>query len=433
LGITLFVLLVALILRTIGPVDYNTLLRWAIPLGLVALVLIVLIVSLAILALRRISGPLDDLLEAAGRVAEGDYSTHVEEKGAPEIRSLARAFNHMSARLHQADEQRRTLLADTTHELLTPLTVIQGNLEGMLDGVYPADETNLRGLLDETNILAHSLEDLRTLALAESGSLQLKKEPIELLSFLSDVTSVFHAQAASAGVTIAVNVAGNLPLLEIDPSRMRQVLANLLANDLRYSPAGGTIRLTGETDTKNILIIVQDDGPGIPPEDLQHVFERFYKSTDSGGMGLGLAIAKHLVEAHGGSLTAENAPDRGTIFRILLPITVIKPPRPTSHKKPRRAFLLQSLDMVRALGLRSLWTKTDLPWYLWGFFHPYLASSSPAVTNSRLIHPLGLNSILLPHNISDLSQPFHVHFIFTTQSNIIIECMSNQARRSDRK
>jgi len=126
---------------------------------------------------------------------------------------------------------------------------------------------------------------------------------------------------SSAGVTITVNAAANLPCLEIDPSRMRQVLANLLANALRYSPAGGTVRLNCESDGKNILLAVQDDGPGIPPDDLQHIFERFYKSTDSGGMGLGLAIAKHLVEAHGGSITAENAPDRGTVFRILLPLT----------------------------------------------------------------------------------------------------------------
>jgi two-component system sensor histidine kinase BaeS len=321
LGFTLFVLLVAFILRTFGPIDFNYLLRWALPLSLAALVLIIAIIALALFGLRRISAPLDDLHEAAGRVAEGDYSTRVLEKGPPEVRSMARAFNNMASRLHQADEQRRNLLADATHELLTPLTVIQGNLEGMLDGVYPADETNLRGLLDETNILAHVLEDLRTLALAESGALQLKKEPIEIVSFLREVTSVFQAQAASAGVTITINAAGNLPLLEIDPSRMRQVLANLLANDLRYSPTGGTIRLAGEIDGKNILIAIQDDGPGIPPDDLQHVFERFYKSTDSGGMGLGLAIAKHLVEAHGGSLTAENAPVRGTIFRILLPLT----------------------------------------------------------------------------------------------------------------
>jgi signal transduction histidine kinase len=319
-GFTFFIVLAALIIRSIGPVDFNSLLRWAIPLSLAALVLIVLIIALAVLAIRRISGPLDDMLEAAGRVAEGDYSVDVRERGAPEVRALVRAFNHMAARLRQADEQRRNLLADTTHELLTPLTVIQGNLEGMLDGVYPADETNLRGLMDETNLLAHALEDLRTLALAESGSLQLKKEPTELVPFLGEITSVFQSQAASAGVTITVEAAGNLPLVELDPSRMRQVLANLLANDLRYSPAGGTIRLTGEVEGKNILLTVQDDGPGIPPADLEHIFERFYKSTDSGGMGLGLAIAKHLVEAHGGSLTAENAPVRGTIFRILLPL-----------------------------------------------------------------------------------------------------------------
>ena len=321
LGFTLFILLVALILRTFGPVDINNLLHWALPLGLAALLLFISIVIVAIIGLRRISVPLDDLLEAAGRVADGDYSTRVPEKGLPEVRSMARAFNNMASRLHQADEQRRNLLADATHELLTPLTVIQGNLEGMLDGVYPADETNLRGLLDETNILSHAMEDLRTLALAESGALQLKKESTDLLPFLREVIGVFQAQASSAGVTISVNVADNLPLLDIDPSRMRQVLANLLANDLRYSPAGGTIRLTGESDGKNLLLAVQDDGPGIPSDDLQHIFERFYKSTDSGGMGLGLAIAKHLVEAHGGSITAENAPDKGTIFRILLPLT----------------------------------------------------------------------------------------------------------------
>jgi signal transduction histidine kinase len=321
MGFALFVLMVVLILNAIGPIDFNSLLRWAIPLGLAALVLIVTIVAVAIIALRRISVPLDNLHEAAGRVAEGDYSTRVPEKGTPEVRSLARAFNNMSARLHQADEQRRNLLADTTHELLTPLTVIQGNLEGMLDGVYPADETNLREVLDETNILSRLLEDLRTLALAESGALQLKKEPIEILPFLHEVTSAFQAQAASAGVTITVEAADNLPQLEIDPSRMRQVLANLMTNALRYSPAGGSIRLSGATEGKHAVLTEQDDGPGIPADDLPHIFERFYKSTDSGGMGLGLAIAKHLVEAHGGSISAENAAERGTIFRILLPLT----------------------------------------------------------------------------------------------------------------
>jgi two-component system sensor histidine kinase BaeS len=319
-GFIIFVLLVALVLRVLFRGNYNNLLQWSIPLGVAALVLGIAMLMLTIRSARRVSAPLDDLHEAAEGVARGDYSIHVAEKGPPEVRSLARAFNDMARRLRQADEQRRNLLADTTHELLSPLTVIQGNLEGMLDGVYPADEANLRAILDETNILSRLIEDLRTLALAERGALQLKKEPTELLPFLGEVASAFQSQADAMGVTISIEAAAALPMVEMDAVRMRQVLANLLANSLRYSPAGSTIRVTCESQGGNIQLTIQDEGPGIAPNDLEHVFERFYKSADSGGMGLGLAIAKHLVEAHGGSIHAENAPDRGTIIRISLPI-----------------------------------------------------------------------------------------------------------------
>ncbi len=322
LGFVIFLFGLAYIAKLFGltQIPLNAL-QWLLPLGIALLAVLAAITALGILGLRRILTPLDDLLEAAGRVAEGDYSTRVAEKGPKEVRSLARAFNNMAARLHQTDEQRRNLLADATHELRTPLTVIQGNLEGMLDGLYPADETNLRALLDETDILARLMDDLRTLALAESGALQLKKEPTDLLPFLRDTVSAFQPQAASAGVTLTVKAADSLPQLELDPGRMRQVLANLLANALRYSPAGGSVSVTCERTEKNIQLTVQDDGPGIPPADLPHIFERFYKSTDSGGMGLGLAIAKHLVNAHSGSIAAENAPSRGTIIRILLPVS----------------------------------------------------------------------------------------------------------------
>jgi two-component system, OmpR family, sensor histidine kinase BaeS len=237
------------------------------------------------------------------------------------VRSLARAFNNMASRLHRTDEQRRELLADVTHELRTPLTVIQGNLEGMLDGVYPADEANLRSLLDETNVLSKLVEDLRTLALAESGALQLKREPTDLANLIHDTLSAFRPQAQAAGVTLGVDAAEDLSTLELDPGRMRQVLSNLLANALRYTPCGGQVRVACTRTGNRLQLDVQDSGPGIPPDDLPHIFERFYKSTDSGGMGLGLAIAKHLVEAHGGTIRAESEMGKGTTIRIELPVS----------------------------------------------------------------------------------------------------------------
>lgn len=313
---------VTYILKLLGvtkfPLDASA---WVVvPVGAGVFFLILFILGASFFSLRRILTPLDDLLEAAGRVAGGDYSVRVAETGIKAVRSLSHAFNNMAAALSLTNQRRRELLADVTHELRTPLTVIRGNLEGMLDGVYPADETNLRALLEETNLLSRLIDDLRTLALAESGALQLKKETTDLLPFLHDVASFYQSQADAAGVRIVIQAAGDFPMLDIDPVRMRQVLNNLLSNSLRYSPPGSQVSLTATLDRQTITISVQDEGPGIAEEDLPHVFERFYKSTDSGGMGLGLAIAKHLVEAHGGQIAAENAPQRGTIMRVSLPL-----------------------------------------------------------------------------------------------------------------
>jgi signal transduction histidine kinase len=256
---------------------------------------------------------------AAERVADGDYTVRVPEKGPRAMRSLTRAFNNMAARLHQTDEQRRNLLADVTHELRTPLTVIQGNLEGMIDGVYPADEANLRAVLDETHLLSRLIDDLRTLALAESGALQLRKELTDPNLLISETVSAFQLQAEAAAVTLTATGA-DLPLILLDPARMRQVLANLLANALRYSPRGSTVLIGKESTDERIQITVKDSGPGIPAEDLPHIFERFYKSADSGGMGLGLAIARHIVLAHGGNIRAESEPGQGTTIQIELPV-----------------------------------------------------------------------------------------------------------------
>jgi signal transduction histidine kinase len=323
-AIAVFAVIVLSVARALGLIQFSMpILRWTVPFAILALLLVVAavaIIATITLGMRRLSTPLDELLAAADRVAEGDYSARVEEKGPREIRSLARTFNNMASRLHLADEKRRNLLADVTHELRTPLTVIQGNLEGMLDGVYPADETNLRSLLDETNILSRLVEDLRTLALAESGALHLRKESTDLTMLVRDVTAAFQSQAVAAGVVLTVETADDIPWLEIDPGRIRQVLSNLLANALRYTPAGGSVCVKVRMDSGCVLLEVADTGPGIPAEDLPYIFERFYKSTDSGGMGLGLAIAKHLVTAHEGTISVESPPGQGTTIRISLPL-----------------------------------------------------------------------------------------------------------------
>jgi two-component system, OmpR family, sensor histidine kinase BaeS len=294
--------------------------RWLIPIGASVFLFVILVVGLGGTSLRRLVVPLDELLKAAERVGQGDYSVRVQEKGPREMRSLAGAFNSMASRLNITNEQRRDLLADVTHELGTPLTVVRGNLEGMLDGVYPADDANLRLLLEETNILTRLVEDLRTLALAESGALHLGKEATDLSMLIRDTMAAFQSKADTAGVSLTVETTGDLPWLELDPGRIRQVLSNLVANALRYTPPGGAIKVHYSQVEKIALIDVQDSGPGIPETELPHVFERFYKSTDSGGMGLGLAIARHLVEAHGGTITAESEPGRGTTMKINLPL-----------------------------------------------------------------------------------------------------------------
>jgi signal transduction histidine kinase len=297
---------------------------WIIPVGIVLLIFAFGSLIWGGRGLRHMSAPLGDLLEAAGHITEGDYSQRVAERGPSELRALVRAFNEMAARLQLTEEQRRDLMADITHELRTPLTVIQGNLEGFLDGVYSPDEPRLKSLLEETQILARLVEDLRTLALAESGALQLKKEPTNLALLIGETVAAFRTQADAAGVNIDIQAGSDLPVLNLDPERFRQVLSNLIANALRYTPRAGNIHVSyaaiRSDGGKDAEVTVQDDGVGIAPDVLPNIFNRFYKSRDSSGTGLGLPIARHLVEAHGGSITAESQPGRGTTMRIRLPV-----------------------------------------------------------------------------------------------------------------
>jgi signal transduction histidine kinase len=319
LGILRFILAPFLNLDGTPPLDRP---GYIIPFAFLGFVLLVFAVGWGARSLRRMLTPLDELYNASERVANGDYSVRVQEKGPPEIHSLMRSFNSMAERLQVNDQQRRNMLADISHELRTPITVIQGNVEGMLDGVYPADESRLKSIIEETQILSRLVDDLRTLALAESGALRLKREPTNVAVLVRDAASTFDSLVKEKDIRFETEL-NDVEDANIDPQRIREVLTNLLSNALRYTPRGGEIRIRlTETDSglgRNVMISVVDSGPGIDPAVLPHVFDRFYKSSDSGGMGLGLSIAKYLVEAHDGKIWAESEMGRGTTISFTIP------------------------------------------------------------------------------------------------------------------
>jgi two-component system OmpR family sensor kinase/two-component system sensor histidine kinase BaeS len=273
-------------------------------------------------AVRRMAAPVGDVMEAADRVAAGDYSTRLQERGPREMRRLARSFNAMAQRLQASEEQRHNLLADVTHELRTPLSVIQGNLEGLLDGIYPPDRAHVEPVLEETRVMSRLLEDLQTLSTAEAGVLRLHRESLDPAELVGDAVAAFRSAAAAGGIALEGRVPPGLPSVEADPVRIGQVLANLLHNAMHHTPAGGSVVVAAHrAENGGVAFTVTDTGAGIPPEDLPHVFDRFVKASDSGGAGLGLAIAKSLVEAHGGAITAESEPGRGATMRFVLPAT----------------------------------------------------------------------------------------------------------------
>jgi two-component system, OmpR family, sensor histidine kinase BaeS len=270
--------------------------------------------------LRRLAAPTGDVIEAVGRVADGDLSTRVRERGPREARALARAFNAMTSRLEAGEEQRRRLLADVSHELRTPLSVVQGNLEALVDGVHPPDEAHLVAILDETKVLSRLVEDLRTLSLAESGALALHKETVDIAVLVRETVESFAPRAELAGVSMETVVPSPLPQVDADPVRAREILSNLVANALRYTPRGGRVTVTAQREGNAVATLVQDTGAGIAPDRIGRIFDRFYKSPESRGAGLGLAIAKQLVEAHGGAISAKSVVGEGTEIRFTLPL-----------------------------------------------------------------------------------------------------------------
>lgn len=292
--------------------------------GSVAAIVIGLLAVVVLVAggrrLRAAAEPIGDLVEGAGRIEAGDYAARVAESGPAQVRSLARAFNAMGARLEASEEARRRFLADVSHELRTPLTVMQGNLEGMLDGLYPADEGHLRLILEETSVLERLVEDLRTLAVTEAGGLRLHREPTSVAELIDEVAAAHAPSADSVGVTLTARTDGPVGELDLDPTRMREVLGNLVSNALRHTPARGSITLSATRSADEVRIAVSDTGSGMTSEQLAHMFDRFFRDPLSPGSGLGLSIVQGLVRAHGGEVAAASRPGAGTTVTLSLPV-----------------------------------------------------------------------------------------------------------------
>jgi two-component system OmpR family sensor kinase/two-component system sensor histidine kinase BaeS len=284
----------------------------------------VLTLIIGLLLMRRVVTPLAGVIATAQEVAAGDLSARVEVSGPSDLRSLSDSFNQMAAALEQNDRERRHMLADIAHELRTPLTIMRGRLEGILDGVYPLDEAQIAPALEEVYILDNLVEDLRLLTLAEMRQLSLDCQEVDLGEIAEHTASLFEAEAADKDIVLTVQVEPNLPSVMADPQRIGQVIGNLLSNALRYGPTGGQVTMTVQQVEAGVALTVVDDGPGVSETDLPHLFDRFWRGEKSrtrsaGGVGLGLAIAKQLVEAQDGHIYAEKRSSGGLQITFILP------------------------------------------------------------------------------------------------------------------
>jgi two-component system sensor histidine kinase BaeS len=281
-------------------------------------------VFLGVLLARSLTRPLRELTEATKKVAKGDLEQQVPIRSKDELGELAASFNQMSSDLAQSRDLRRQMTADIAHELRTPLTVVLGHTEALSEGQLPPDAETFEIIYDETKRLNRLVEDLRTLSLSDAGELHLNRHRTSPGDLLERAAAARKSEAKAKDITLQIESAVELPDVNIDPDRMTQVLVNLLDNALRYTPAGGSISLAAQLIQEGVAIIVKDTGPGIPPEDLSHLFERFYRGDKSrqreeGGTGLGLAIAKSLVENQGGQIRVESQLGEGATFIIELP------------------------------------------------------------------------------------------------------------------
>ncbi len=272
----------------------------------------------------QIVRPLRSLSAAARGIGQGDLSQRAWVGDQDEVGQVALTFNQMAETLQRYAAERRNMIADIAHELRTPLAVVQSNLEAMLDGVLPASPEELASLHQETLLLNRLIADLRTLSLAEAGQLHLDKKPVSLDALLQGVVERMRLRAGERQMILETRMGAGLPPISADAERLGQALTNLIDNALRYTPAGTRITVAAHSAPGGVEVDVVDDGPGIPPDEIPHVFDRFWRGEKSrnratGGSGLGLAIVKQLVEAHGGQVRVDSTAGAGTRFSLYLP------------------------------------------------------------------------------------------------------------------
>ncbi len=295
--------------------------------GIAALVAVVIALVIGFIVSNLITRPMRQLAASAHRIAAGDLTQRVKHNSDDEVGEVSVAFNSMAEQLEMKEKSRKQLLADVAHELRNPLSIVQGNLEAWLDGVRVPSPDQIASVYDETVLLNRLVSDLRELSLAEAGQLKLHLNPTNVEELINSEITVFHVRCQEKQIALDSDIDKNLPQINIDQDRVRQVLHNLLENALRYSPAGGAIRVkAGPEDSSYIQVSVKDSGSGIDPVNLPYIFDHFYKADRSrqrgyGGAGIGLALVKKYVELHGGRVWVESQLGKGSTFYFTLPVS----------------------------------------------------------------------------------------------------------------
>ncbi len=295
-----------------------------------AVISAVLGLSGGVILSRSLAAPLARLEHTARRFGRRDFKARAEVKGSTELRAVASAFNEMAADLERTETLRRNLLADVAHELRTPLSVLQGNLQALLDGVFPLEKDEIARLMSQTDMLTRLVNDLRELAQAEAHQLRLTKSEIDLALLVRNTVDTFRHAAAERGVRLSVETPDSALLIQAEAGRIQQVMSNLIDNALKHTPGEGQVTIALLDESDSAVLTVSDTGEGILPEHLPHVFDRFYRadrsrSRDTGGSGLGLAIAKAFVELHDGTISVESAGvvGQGSKFIVKLPQKIV--------------------------------------------------------------------------------------------------------------